>query len=74
MMELIRGNEYRIRLTNGNWTIGVFLYEKEPFRVYTNRVYTNRTHFMFRNVATDRLIEIKSKARIREIKLIGVTQ
>ena len=68
---LVKGQVYRIRLTDGRWTDGKFLYEKAAHR-RESRVYGTYTgpnrHFMFENVRTGREIEIKSMQKIREIR------
>ncbi len=60
--ELVKGQVYRIRLTNGTWTNGVFLYIKETSWLKMKTM----KHFMFRNIRTDNTIEIKSRQRIRQ--------
>lgn len=60
--ELIAGQIYRIRLTDGTWTDGRFLHVKTTTWLRSRSV----THFMFRNERTGREIEIKSRQRIKE--------
>lgn len=61
--EMVKGMVYRIRLTDGSWTDGQFLYIRETNWLRSKTM----KHFMFRNVRTDRTIEIKSRQRIRQI-------
>jgi len=62
--ELEKGNLYRVRLTDGSWVTGQFLYETLRARYLRNSA---RYHFVFRNLATGRDVEIKSLQRVREV-------
>lgn len=65
-LELVKGREYRIRLTDGSWVTGEYLYTKES-QVHGNLYkWRQNRHFIFRNCRTDRTIEIKSMQRIKE--------
>ena len=70
--ELIPGQLYNIRLTNRHWTVGEFQYIKQTNWLKSRTV----SHFVFRNVETGRMIEIKARMRIREravgLKLVEV--
>lgn len=59
--QLVKGAVYRIRLTDGSWTDGKFLYEKAP----SSGHFRSNRHFMFENLRTGRTIEIKSVLRVK---------
>jgi hypothetical protein len=72
--EMVPGKTYKIRLTNGTWTEGVFLRELENKRYSYNSNFSyfsfrRNTHYIFTNVRTGRKIEIKSKQRIKAMKV-----
>ena len=64
-MELVQGKQYRIRLTDGHWTTGEYRYTKHHEANWYYKRAT--THYIFVNVATGRVIEIKSMVRIHAI-------
>jgi hypothetical protein len=62
--EMVKGDIYAIRLTDGRWVRGKFLYHRSTNWIKSRTM----THFMFENVSTGRTIEIKSRQRIRTIR------
>lgn len=62
-LQLVKGETYRIRLTNGGWTDAVFLYYERRERSWANMRAVSRWHF--RNVSTGREVQIKSREKIR---------
>ncbi len=63
---LVRGEVYRVRLTNGSWYDARFIMEKiiNGYKIRSMTVKTRR-HFMFQNLDSGRDVEIKSMVRIR---------
>ena len=61
--ELVKGAVYRIRLSDGKWVDGVFLYEREylPYSFSQRRV----VRYVFTNAKTGRDVTLKSMARVR---------
>ncbi len=62
--KLVPGTMYRIRLTNGNWTNGIYIRERISGGGSWGRA---MTHFLFTNTASGREIEIKSRIRIKPV-------
>lgn len=62
-LQLVKGEVYRIRLTNGQWVDAVFLFYERRERNWANYRAVSRWHF--RNVATGREVQIKSREKIR---------
>jgi len=60
-LELIKGQLYNIRLTDGHWTTGQFQGIRETNWLQSRMV----KRYMFRNVLTGRNVELKSLARIK---------
>lgn len=67
---LIRGEVYRVRLTNGTWHNARFIRDVVYNPTFGNASYMRNmrstTHYLFQNLDTGRDVEIKSKVRIRE--------
>lgn len=62
-LQLVKGEVYRIRLTNGKWTDAEYLYYERSEWNWAKMQAVSRWHF--RNVATGREVQIKSRERIR---------
>ena len=60
-LELVKGQWYNIRLTDGRWTPGEFKGIRETNWLHSRNV----KRYMFRNVATGRDVLLKSTVRIR---------
>ena len=60
-LELIKGQLYNIRLTDGHWTKGEFQGIRETNWLRSRKV----KRYMFKNILTGRDVELKSMARIK---------
>lgn len=66
--ELVRGQLYRVRLTDGSWHDARFISERVYNPVFNaNRLHDRRstTHYLFQNIDSGRDVEIKSRVRIK---------
>jgi hypothetical protein len=61
--DLIVGMNYKVRLTSGIWVLAEY---KAPIQ----RGWGSHCHFLFRNLQSDRTIEIKSRIRIRDLQAV----